>query len=206
MSINRLLYLLIVIALLITACAPQPPTQATPTQPLSILSSPSPMPTLTATEAPVESSTPPPNPFAGSKAWIAYQTDRGGEGIWLIHPDGPEDHQIAKDFHGHLQLPDWSPDGKWIVFATHPLFSFNFNPVVSNLYRMRSDGSAIEQLTSYKTPEVRANQPQYTPDGNWILFTSVTSSSRSLGAIPAEGGDPIMIAQGGIYTHATWQP
>jgi hypothetical protein len=34
-----------------------------------------------------------PHPFAGEAAWIAYQTDRGGEGTWLIHPDGTGDDQ-----------------------------------------------------------------------------------------------------------------
>ncbi|MEP7293876.1 MAG: hypothetical protein ABI835_18960, partial [Chloroflexota bacterium] len=68
------------------------------------------------------------------------------------------------------------------------------------------DGSGLEQLTHYETPDLRATQPRYTPDGAWITFTAVTPSSRSLWAIPAEGGDPVVIASGGIYTHGTWQP
>jgi Tol biopolymer transport system component len=360
MFIHRLFYLLMILTLSLSAgCAPQSAIESTATPALPATSLPSPLPTLAATESPTDS----PNPFAGNKVWIAYQTDRNGESIWLIHPDGTEDHQIAEDFEGHLQLPDWSPDGKkivmtsrdtggteplyeydlasetlkqlfpcsdpcvgddepvyspdgtkvafiralgpfvhsdiegddvpsncglwigelstgklaqitgkdqpcdqreisphwspdaskiayfrerynesgvtdaifsvdvsggqeqqltdwdlaagypdwspdgkWIVFATHPLFSFNFDAVISNLYRMRPDGSAIEQLTFYKTPEVRANQPHYTPDGKWILFTAVTQSNRSLWAIPSDGGEPIVIAKGGIYTHGTWQP
>jgi Tol biopolymer transport system component len=358
MSTLRFFCTLMVLALL-TACAP-PATQAPAATAIS-------SPTLAAIESPAG----PPNPFVGNKAWIAYQTNRGGGGIWLIHPDGTEDHQIAKDFQGHFELPDWSPDGKkivmtsrdtggkeplykydlatdtykqlfpcenpcggddepayspdgtkvafirallpfvhsdvvndevpsdcglwigdiasgkatqitsntnppcdrevaprwspdgskiayfreridtsgvtdaifvidangdnekqltdwqlvagypnwspdgeWIVFATHPLYSFNFDPVVSNLYRMHPDGSDMEQLTFNETSALRANQPSYTPDGKWILFTAVQPSSspserksdRSLWVIPAEGGDPIVIAQGGIYTHGTWQP
>lgn len=315
----------------------------------------------TTTEPPVSPSAPPatatPHPFAGEEAWIAYQTDRGGEGTWLIHPDGTDDHQIATDFSGQLILPnwspdgqrlvltsretggteplyeydletqklrqlfdctdpclgddepvyspdgsevafirafgpfendvpsdcglwignpaagktkqltsnvacdreyfprwspdgsqltywrwredgagqttgtavfvidadganerqltewntfagdpDWSPDGAWIVFSTYPLAAFQSSSEESNLFRIHPDGSGLEQLTNYKAEEQRAAQPRYTPDGEWVLFTAVTSSSRSLWAIPAEGGEPVVIASGGIYTHGTWQP
>jgi len=64
----------------------------------------------------------------------------------------------------------------------------------------------MEQLTLNETTDLRTTQPQYTPDGKWIIFTSVTPSSRSLWAFPAEGGKPGVIATGGIYTHGTWQP
>lgn len=313
-----------------------------------------------ATESPSTAS----SPFAGETAWIAYQTDRGGEGTWLIHPDGTGDHQIATDFEGALILPnwspdgrklvmasretggaepvyeydvaekglrqlficddpclgddepvyspdgnkvafiralapfvnskaaggevpsdcslwigdvasgevrqitsntrppcdreylprwapdasrlvywrdpykdgqptgtavfvidadgtnerrltdpkmfagepDWSPDGNWIVFDTYPLAEFNSAPEVSNLYRMHPDGTGLEQLTHNETADLRATQPRYTPDGSWIVFTAVTPSSRSLWAIPADGGKPVVIVRGGIYTHGTWQP
>lgn len=373
MSTNRLFYQFVVVALVlvtaIAACAPQ----AQPTD--VVLPAVSPTSALLPSAAPTsqesESPTAMPNPFAGVTDWIAYQSNRTGEGTWLIHPNGTEDHQIAADFAGSLILPDWSPDGtklvmtsretggteplyeydvetetyrqlfacedpclgddepayspdgtkvifiraqqpfvysedigeevpsdcglwigdiatgevtqitgkdqpcdrrevsprwspdgskigyfrerydsagvtnaifvidanggeeqqltdwnlvagypdwspdgEWIVFATYPLFSFNFDPVVSDLYRVHPDGSGIEQLTSYATPDTRANQPRYTPDGKWIIFTAVQPSSntqerrtdRSLWVIPVEGGEPIEITSGGIYTHGAWQP
>jgi Tol biopolymer transport system component len=291
------------------------------------------------------------SPFAGNPAWIAYQTNRGGEGIWLIHPDGTGDHRIAAGVFGGQLLPDWSPDGTRIAFttrggATEPIYEydlrtgvsrelfacedpcvgddepaysrdgtkvalirylgpfvsdipsdcalaigdvatgqvvqvtsntepqcdreyfprwspdgsqltywrypprgtavfvvnadgtderrltdpaisagdpdwspdgiwivFSTNPLhesgcckVSNLFRMHPDGSGMEQLTHYETVGVRATQPRYTPDGQYIVFTAVRPSSRSLWAIPAEGGEPILLAHGGIFTHGTWQP
>jgi Tol biopolymer transport system component len=102
--------------------------------------------------------------------------------------------------------PDWSPDGSWIVFSTYPLHEYNFVPAVSNLYRTHPDGSGMEQLTHYETGDLRATQPRYTPDGKWILFTAVTPTSRSLWVIPSGGGEPIVIVDGGIFTHGTWQP
>lgn len=144
----------------------------------------------------------------GSK--IAYFRERYDDSgvtnaIFVIDANGGEEQQLT-DWDLAAGYPDWSPDGEWILFATYPLWTFNFDSVVSNLYRIHPDGSGLEQLTFYETPQIRANQPRYTPDGKWILFTAVTSSSRSLWAIPAEGGEPVVIAQGGIYTHGTWQP
>jgi TRAP-type C4-dicarboxylate transport system substrate-binding protein len=56
--------------------------------------------------------------FVGDPAWIAYQTNRSGsEGVWLIHPDGTEDHQIATG-RPNVLLPYWSPDGKRLVVAS----------------------------------------------------------------------------------------
>lgn len=378
MKAKHFLYVLAAIALLVVAaCAPQggpTPTatsvpDAEPAQASVAATSPSnveapaepaanttPAPTTQASQA-----SPTERPSAGEQAWIAYQTDRNGEGVWLIHPDGTEDHQIAADIPGSEELPDWSPDGtrlvvttrgrtteplyeydlatntsrqlfecaepcagddepayspdgtqvafiralfpfvyskavvgyvpsdcgiwigdiatgqvrqitsntdppcdreymlrwspdgsqltywrdpyenyqpagtavfvinvdgsnerrltdpemfagepdwspdgEWIIFDTYPLHEFDAK--VSNLYRMHPDGSGLEQLTSYETPDLRATQPRYTPDGRLIVFTAVTSSSRSLWAIPAEGGEPTVLAQGGIYTHGTWQP
>jgi Tol biopolymer transport system component len=98
-----------------------------------------------------------------------------------------------------------SPDGNWIVFATHPLHQFQCCEQ-SNLYRVHPDGSGMEPLTRFEGPEMRATQPRYTRDGKWILFTQVTPSSRTLSALPAEGRQSVAITTSGIYTHGTWQP
>ena len=75
--------------------------------------------TTQAASPPAAASGAAPHAFAGEKAWIAYQTDRSGsEGVWLVHPDGTEDHQIAQDAGGAQLLPDWSPDGSRLVFKT----------------------------------------------------------------------------------------
>jgi hypothetical protein len=62
--------------------------------------------TSSASSAPVtpESS---PHPFAGDSTWIAYQAERGDrEGVWLVHPDGTENQQIATDVAEQQLLPD----------------------------------------------------------------------------------------------------
>ncbi len=74
---------------------------------------------------------------------------------------------------------DWSPDGRSIVFVTHPLIVFNFDAVVSNLYTVRPDATGRRALTHFTTPDVRATQARWTPEGS-IIFTRVGSTGRSL--------------------------
>jgi Tol biopolymer transport system component len=101
--------------------------------------------------------------------------------------------------------PDWSPDGRSIVMASHPLHSFNFGSYSSNLFLIRPDGSGLRPLTGY-VGDQRATQPRYTPDGRSIVFTAVSPTARELWIIPAAGGTTQRVTQGGIATHGTMQP
>ena len=116
------------------------------------------------------------------------------------------DETQLTDWELNAGYPDWSPDGNWIVFSTHPFWSFNHDDVISNLYRMSPDGSGIEQLTFYDTPNLRANQARYTPDGEWIVFTMDTGRAREIWVMSAGGGEPMALIKGGIHTHPSWQP
>jgi TolB protein len=119
-----------------------------------------------------------------------------GTAVYVINADGGGERRLTDpaDFAGEA---DWSPDGEWTLFASYPLHEFNQStPETSNLYRLHPDGSGMEQLTFNESTDLRATQPRYSPDGKWIIFTSVTPTSRSLWAIPAEGGEPVVLAQG----------
>jgi Tol biopolymer transport system component len=48
--------------------------------------------------------------------WIAYQwVPEHGQGLYLMHPDGSDAHEIAIELPGEVFHPDWSPDGAQIA-------------------------------------------------------------------------------------------
>ena len=90
----------------------------------------------------------------------------------------------------------WSPDGAWIAFVRQD-WQETATPD-GDIWRVRADGTDLEQLTSIDTSEVRLQRPRYTPDGSWILFRFTDSSGIRMLGVPAGGGEPVEILPGSI--------
>ncbi len=58
--------------------------------------------------------------------------------------------------------PDWSPDGKQIIFVAH-------KNSTSNLYLIEPNGSKLKQLTNYQD-DIQIISPSWSPDGSQIAF------------------------------------
>ena len=59
--------------------------------------------------------------------------------------------------------PAWSPDGRWILFASHRDHTDNGR----DIYAMRPDGSGVKRLT-----RANAETPTWSPDGRYIVFAA----------------------------------
>jgi Tol biopolymer transport system component len=75
-------------------------------------------------------------------------------------------------------------------------------PPGGNLYRVRPDGSDLEQLTFFDLPTPGACDPRYTPDGKWIVFTV----AGDIWVMPSQGGEAFPLLTGGTYSQPDWQP
>lgn len=106
--------------------------------------------------------------------------------IFVLDIDSREEFQVTP--WGDASVLDWSPDGAWIVYVRG---WWRGSTDDGDLWRIRPDGSGLEQLTSIDTLDISLHRPRYTPDGSWILFSVETESSDRLWAVDAEGGEAV---------------
>lgn len=117
---------------------------------------------------------------------------------------------LTSNTTGHVDGPEYSPDGQYIYYNANPTGTMQ-------LWRMKEDGSAKEQLTF---DEYHNWFPHLSPDGKWIAFisfpTDIDPDSHPsykrvmLRLMPAAGGAPRVIAylyggQGTINVNS-WSP
>ena len=72
--------------------------------------------------------------------------------------------------------PDYSPDGKQIVFSGRAGGRFD-------IFIMNADGSKLRRLTSFKKPNNRwadKESPSFSPDGRYIVFRSNQAGNYQL--------------------------
>ena len=118
--------------------------------------------------------------------------------------------QLTNFKFGHVDGPEGSPDGQWVYYNGSQTGTMQ-------LYRMKTDGSNVEQLTY---DNYNNWFPHMSPDGKWIAYISFLDDidptmhpgcqKVSLKLMPINGGFPKTIAylyggQGTINT-PSWSP
>jgi Tol biopolymer transport system component len=133
---------------------------------------------------------------------IAFASDRAGINnleIYVMKPDGSGvtrltftagDHNVLGDDN----LPDWSPDGSRIAFAST-------RDQNEEIYLMNADGSGQTRLTS--TADADESRPAWSPDGTQLLFTALRfARPLTLFTMNADGTQRIRLARG---SSADWR-
>jgi tricorn protease len=122
--------------------------------------------------------------------------------LWMRYPAiSPDGKNIAFSFEGHLFVvastggsaqpltagpahdtaPVWSPDSKFIAFASDRFGHYN-------VFLTNIEGGSTRRLTSYSTDEIPTG---FTPDGKYVVFSahrmqSVKSSQVPMGVLVGE--------------------
>jgi Tol biopolymer transport system component len=86
--------------------------------------------------------------------------------IWVTNPDGSGRRNLTRD-RASDRDPDWSPDGRRIVYASSPSRCRGFG-CQTDLYAIGRDGRHRRRLTSTPQDEL---EPDWSPDGGRIAYT-----------------------------------
>ncbi len=103
--------------------------------------------------------------------------------IWMMEADGRNQRLLTLNEHTNWG-PTVSPDGRHILFG-----SWREGSVGLNIWRMDIDGGNIERLTD----GWEDGDPQFSPDGKWIVYVAFVQNKDILRRIPVEGGDAVQL-------------
>ena len=144
---------------------------------------------------------------------VLYVAKRGTTGVYHIYSNsinGQAEKQLTTHTTGHVDGPEYSPDGKWIYFNGNPTGTMQ-------IWRMRPDGTDRQQITF---DENHNWFPHLSPDGRWIAYLSFMPDIHpdehpayqpvTLKLLPVAGGAPRILAylyggQGTINV-PSWSP
>ncbi len=84
-----------------------------------------------------------------------------------------------------------SPDGQHTAFAVRTaVMNDSSSEFVTHIHRTTPDGNRTRQLTQ---GEKSCDDPQWSPDGNWLAFISARSGTKNVWLIPSDGGEAFLL-------------
>jgi eukaryotic-like serine/threonine-protein kinase len=118
--------------------------------------------------------------FSRDGEHVAYETpDRG---IWLASADSSNPRRIAVRRHTFEATPALSPDGQAIAY-----FESDDGGPMGDFWIVSASAGAPRRLTFDNS---HSGKVIWTPDGRFIIFSSMRHGSENLWRVPAKGGSP----------------
>jgi TolB protein len=140
--------------------------------------------------------------YGGSSISPAASPD-GRKVAMILSKDGWPDLYVSDADGGNLKRltktpmdessPCWSPDGKWICYAT----KIKERRVLCKIPATGGEAQIIRTVGGLNPTE-----PDWSPDGKWIAFTSQTGGFQ-ICVVPSQGGDATVLVAG---EDPSWSP
>jgi len=116
----------------------------------------------------------------------------GSPNVWVCNADGTGLKKLTSGLED--SSPCWSPDGRWICFATKKAER-------RRLAKVPADGGAVQYLNT--AGAANPTEPDWSPDGKWIAFTR-QAGDFDICVMAADGGlTPVVLVAG---QNPSWSP
>ena len=104
----------------------------------------------------------------------AFTLRAGQRAVFTIGVDGSHVRRITPWQESDGDNPDWSPDGKWIVFRSH----VDDDSTQSQIFLIHPDGSGRKQVTHFrKGTDVLSSS--FSPDGKSLVISKGTAGGNA---------------------------
>ena len=103
-------------------------------------------------------------------------------GIWIVNTDGTRRRQVTQRKPGSSwdREPQWSPDGRKLVFVRDDL-----KRKAEALFTVNIDGTRLSQVTPWSLNA--GGRPDWSPDGKWIVVTAGPNGSENVYKVHPDG-------------------
>ena len=101
---------------------------------------------------------------------------------WIVNVDGSAPKKLP--IPETEQVDDWSPDGSWVLTASH-----RDKDVGYQIYRMRLDGTDARRLTT-TGKRVLNLDGRISPDGRQIAYFRIGDRQSGIWVMNADGSNP----------------
>lgn len=118
--------------------------------------------------------------------WIADISNSGTIMTFDLDIKDDEEIMLTSDNYDH-EYPQWSPDGKWVVYV-------KFTEGECQINKIPSGGGAEIVVASATAPYYSLSYPQWSPDGNWIVYVKRdTTYHEQIYKVSSSGGEEIAL-------------
>ncbi|MCJ7625748.1 MAG: S9 family peptidase [Anaerolineaceae bacterium] len=141
---------------------------------------------------------PSPGVWSPDGQYIAFYWARDGiNQLWVLPSTGGWPMQLTDDDYDiNVEMntlydrrltarPDWSPDGRQIVFSARYC-----NDKYSSLWTISLDGGEPQRLTRHTGSD---RTPSWSPDGKRIAFVCLRDNVDDIWVVSVDGGDPLQL-------------
>ena len=135
------------------------------------------------------------------QTWSALSKRGSGDTLRVVAARGGKSRQITPYRIAAGDHPDWSPDGKWVIFRNHA----DTEDPPSQLYLVHPDGTGLKEL---RTPGDSVLSSSFSPDGKWIAYGAPDASgSADVYVIRSDGAENRPLTRTKLWDSAPdWGP